>query len=288
MLLKMTKVHLKVLFFVLTLFSFSGQRAEASRFVIPEDDNVLKIINSVKSADYVIPREDIKVLVWNMYKAGKDSWAEDYKKLSRGMDILLLQEIITVPKMLQTLTNDQRSYFLATSFMDKKRNLARTGTATASTFKPVRVGWQRSKYREPIIRTPKMITIAEYDLSGTDDNLLTLNIHAINFVSTRKLKHMIEAALIEARKHNGPVIFGGDFNTWSKKKLKMMYDLMAFYGFKDVTFPTINRKGEDGRMKTFGNILDHVFVRGLKVKKSKVYASVEGSDHKAMEVHLSY
>jgi endonuclease/exonuclease/phosphatase (EEP) superfamily protein YafD len=288
MLLKMTRVHFKVLLFVITLISFAPKGVEASRFVIPDDNNVLKVINKdTKSMDFVIPRDDIKVLVWNMYKAGKDSWAQDYKKLSRGVDILLLQEILTVPKMMQTISKDQRTYFLATSFMDKKRNLARTGTATASTFEPVRVGWQRSKYREPIIRTPKMVTIAEYDLEGTDDNLLTLNIHAINFVSTRKLKHMIEAGLIEARKHRGPVIFGGDFNTWSKKKLKMMYDLMAFYGFKDVKFPRL-AQGDDGRMKTFGNILDHVFVRGLKVKKSKVYASIEGSDHKAMEVHLSY
>lgn len=288
MLLTMTRNRLGLFLILLAFVSVSSKQAQASRFVIPDDNDVLKVINQRDSLDYVIPRDDIKILVWNMYKAGKKSWATDYRKLIKGIDILMLQEVFTAPYMMNVLKEDERrSYFLATSFKDKKRNFARTGTATASSFEPVRVGWQRSKYREPVIRTPKMVSIAEYDLAGTEDNLLTLNIHAINFVSTRKLKHMIEAGLIEARKHKGPVIFGGDFNTWSKKKLRMMYDLMAYYGFEDVAFPRL-KTGDDGRMKTFGNILDHVFVRGLKVKKSKVYASVEGSDHKAMEVHFSY
>ncbi len=273
--------------FLLLFFTLAPQEAKAWRFVIPKDNDVLKVLNDSESLDSVIPRDDIKVLIWNMYKAGKDSWATDYKKLIKGMDVLLLQEIFTVPKMNKVLLDDEeRQYFLATSFKDKKENLARTGTATASRFRPVKVGWQRSYYREPIIRTPKMVSVAEYDLAGTDKNLLTLNIHAINFVSTRKLRHQVVAALELAKKHDGPVVFGGDFNTWSKKKLRMLAGEMHRYNFTEVKFPRLGK--DDGRMKTFGNVLDHVFVRDLRIKKSKVYANIEGSDHKAMEVHLAY
>lgn len=285
---KIRQIFLALFFITISL---APQNAQAwGRFIIPGDNDVLKVINQTEktaSLESVVPRDDIKVLVWNMYKAGKDSWASDYRKLIKNVDILMLQEIFTVPKMIHEIRRDTgRLYFLATSFKDKKKNLARTGTATASRFSPVSVGWQRSRYREPIIRTPKMVSIAEYDLSGTDDNLLTLNIHAINFVSTRKLKHMIVTALERAAKHRGPVVFAGDFNTWSKRKLRMMYREMNRYNFKEVRFPRLGK--DDGRMKTFGNILDHVFVRDLKVKKAKVYANIEGSDHKAMEVHFVY
>ncbi|MCF8059486.1 MAG: endonuclease/exonuclease/phosphatase family protein [Bacteriovoracaceae bacterium] len=271
--------------FVAILFAvfLSSHNIEASRFLIPKDNNVIEVINQVESIDYIIPRDDIKVFVWNMYKGGKETWPEDFKRLIHGKDILLLQEVLTVPQMTQEIMKDVgRTYYLATSFIDKKRNFARTGVATASQYEPVRVGWQRSYYREPVIKTPKMVGVVEYDLSGTDKNLLTLNIHAINFVSTRKLKHMVKAALDEASRHDGPVVFGGDFNTWSKKKLRMLSSLMSSYGYKEVAF------SQDGRMKTFGNILDHIYVRDLKVKKSVVYNSVEGSDHKAMEVHLAF
>lgn len=283
-----TKIRQIILALLFITISLAPQDARAwGRFIIPGDSDVLKVINQTESLEQVIPRDDIKVLVWNMYKAGKDSWATDYRKLIKNVDILMLQEIFTVPKMIHEIQKDTgRQYFLATSFKDKKNNLARTGTGTASRFTPVSIGWQRSRYREPIIRTPKMVSIAEYDLSGTDENLLTLNIHAINFVSTRKLKHMVVTALERAAKHNGPVIFAGDFNTWSKRKLRMLYQEMSRFNFKEVQFPKIGK--DDGRMRTFGNILDHVFVRDLKVKKSKVYADIEGSDHKAMEVHLVY
>jgi endonuclease/exonuclease/phosphatase (EEP) superfamily protein YafD len=274
------KLNFWAIFFVTLLSSYD---VRAGRFLIPQDNNVIAVLNRVESLEYIIPRDDINVFVWNMYKGGKDTWSKDFKTLIKDKDILLLQEVLTVPQMTKEIMKDSaRTYYIATSFIDKKRNFARTGVATASQFEPVRVGWQRSHYREPIIKTPKMVGVVEYDLTGTDKNLLTLNIHAINFVSTRKLKHMVKAALDEASRHDGPVVFGGDFNTWSKKKLRMLSSLMKSYRYKAVSF------AKDGRMRTFGNILDHVFIRDLKVKKSIVYNAIEGSDHKAMEVHLAF
>jgi len=51
---------------------------------------------------------------------------------------------------------------------------------------------------------------------------------------------------------------------------------------KEVTF------ANDGRMKAFGNTLDHVFVRDLKIIKSKVFNKIEGSDHKAMYIEAAF
>lgn len=135
MLLTMTRNRLGLFLILLAFVSVSSKQAQASRFVIPDDNDVLKVINQNDSLDYVIQRDDIKILVWNMYKAGKKSWATDYRKLIKGIDILMLQEVFTAPDMMNVLKEDEsRSYFLATSFKDKKRNFARTGTATASSF----------------------------------------------------------------------------------------------------------------------------------------------------------
>jgi endonuclease/exonuclease/phosphatase (EEP) superfamily protein YafD len=256
--------------------------ANAKRFTIPKDSDVLYRLNSTRKEQAIAP-EKIKILVWNMYKGAKESWAPDFLKITKDVDILMLQEILTSPKMLKVIKEDsERSYFLATSFFDKRSGNARSGVATASKFAPTKVGWQRSKYREPLVRTPKMTGITRFDLRGTSKDLLTVNIHAINFVSTRKLEHMIHQGLKAIASHSGPAIFAGDFNTWSKKKLRMMRRLMKKYSMKEVSF------ANDGRMKTFGNTLDHVFVRDLKITKSKVYNDIEGSDHKAMYIEAAF
>jgi endonuclease/exonuclease/phosphatase (EEP) superfamily protein YafD len=267
--------------FFLALFLLPSQ-VEARRFNIPPDSEVMVKFNKGKNIP-AIPRNDIKVLVWNMYKAGKDSWHVDYPKVIKGMDILLLQEFFTNKRMMEVIQKDtDRDYYLSTSFKDKKHGMARTGVATASQYEATGYGWQRSYYREPIIRTPKMTGVTVFDLAGTDKDLLTLNIHAVNFVSTRKLKHMVYEGIKAANKHDGPVVFAGDFNTWSNKKQRMLFKMMKDHGFQNVGFKP------DTRMRTFGNILDFVFIRDLKLKYSKVYGDIEGSDHKAMEVHLSY
>ena len=278
----MSLKKLLVLPFITAVVVFMTVDASAKRFTIPKDSDVLLRINPNRKAQAIAP-ESIKILIWNIYKGGKDSWASDYRKISKGMDILMLQEVITDSKMMRGIKEDnERTYFLATSFFDKKSGNARSGVATASSYSPVKVAWQRSKYREPLVKTPKMTGLTSFDLSGTSKNLLTVNIHAINFVSSRKLEHMIHAGLKVISAHEGPAIFAGDFNTWSEKKLKMMRRLMAKYSMKEVTF------ANDGRMKAFGNTLDHVFVRDLKIIKSTVFNKIEGSDHKAMYIEAAF
>ena len=49
-------------------------------------------------------------------------------------------------------------------------------------------------------------------------------------------------------------------------------------GLTEVTF------ANDQRMRTFGKILDHVLIKKLSVKSSRVYGEIDGSDHKALEV----
>ena len=268
----------KLLFLAVTLIFALPHTTEAKRYVIPKDTDVMVQLNQAQSNE--LDGDNLNIFVWNMYKGAKENWTRDFKKITGEADVLLLQEIYLDPKMKLAFMDDFRKYHLATSFYDTKNSNVPSGVGTASTVKPVRSFWQRSHYREPIIRTPKMVIFNEYDLKDHDQNLMTANIHAINFVSTRKLKHMLGQAARVLKEHNGPVVFGGDFNTWSKRKIRAMRDILKKAGLKEISFQ------KDSRMKTFGNVLDYVWVRGFEVVKSKVYGNINGSDHKAMEVVL--
>ena len=260
---------------------FISTQTHAKRYIPAKDSEVEYTINRAHADEYTIDKEKIKILVWNLYKGEKDSFVKDYKKLTAGKDILLLQEGITNKRMKPVLEADtERTYHVATSFFDSEDGWARSGTATASRYRAMEVKWQRSRHHEPMVKTPKMISIAKFDLEATDEDLLTLSIHGVNFVSAAKLEDQIQQAALLISRHKGPVVFGGDFNTWSKKKLNVMRTTLSRIGLKEVPFGA-------GRMETFGKPLDHVFIKGLKLNSSKVHKDVEGSDHKALEVEVS-
>ena len=256
--------------------------AQAKRYIPAKDDEVEYTLNRGRARHYTISKNRIKVLVWNLFKGDKDSFATDYRSLSRGQDILLLQEVYTDTRMKTVFALDvERTYHIATSFFDSDEDWARSGAATASKYRPLEVKWQRSRYNEPMLKTPKMISIAKFDVAGTSKDLLTLSIHGVNFVGADKLKDQIAQAAKVIATHQGPVIFGGDFNTWSDKKLQAMRTTLKAVGLEEVPF-------ESGRMETLGKPLDHVWIKGLKLHGSKVYKEIKGSDHKALEVDVSF
>lgn len=264
----------------ITVVSLTSQSAEAKRFEIPSDDEVLIEINGSQKRNALNP-ENINLFVWNMYKGDKPNWKRDFLALSRNRDVLMLQEVYLDYQMSSVLfEDDSYTYHLATSFIDTWNRNSPTGVATASPVAPQHSYWVRSIDREPIIKTPKMLMIAEYPIAGSGETLLTVNIHAINFVSAKKLRNMLDQIEDAVRDHTGPVVVAGDFNTWSKKKTKYLKDMAKHLGLSEVQFP------HDQRMKTFGKVLDYILIKRLDVKHSRVYGEIEGSDHKAMEVLL--
>jgi endonuclease/exonuclease/phosphatase (EEP) superfamily protein YafD len=258
--------------------SFSAP-AFAKRYVVPHDDQVLIEINAGEQRG--LSPDNINVLVWNMYKGDKKTWERDFRSLSRGRDIMLLQEIYLDYQMSHVFyEQEEYGHKMATSFIDTKKRNSPSGVSTASRVEPADYFWVRSLDREPLIKTPKMLMFAEYPIEGHDKNVMTVNIHAINFVSAAKLGNMLGQIEDVLKDHDGPIILGGDFNTWSDKKTKLLMNMAKRLGLTEVTFP------DDGRMRTFGRILDYVFVRDFDVIRSKVYGDIAGSDHKALEVEL--
>ena len=254
--------------------------AWGQRYELPAHEDILIQINAPRH-EQLNPGQ-INVLVWNMQKGARDSWVDDYQQLSRDKDILLLQEVLLDDNMGDVLDeHNDYAYHVAASFKDTWEDHIVTGVATASIARPLSSSYLRSFYREPVIATPKMAIIAEYSLAGTDQTLLTANIHAINFVSKEKHQHMLSQLEALLAGHHGPVILAGDFNTWTEEKTQTLRQMVQRLGLNEVSFH------EDHRTRIFGDALDWVFAKGLSVESSKIHGSVTGSDHKPLEVAFS-
>lgn len=243
---------------------------------IPKHKDVMTSIGEPNRAD--LNPDSIRVLVWNMYKGQNETWKKNYEFLAHNRDILMLQEMYLDEKMKDTFEADvDHEYHTATSFIYREGNI-RTGVATAGKVAPSSIFYQQSKIREPGINTPKMALFALYPVAGSEKDLMTINIHAINFVSTTGLARQIKDIEEVMRKHDGPIIFAGDFNTWSKGKQRFIRLMASRHDLIEVKFKN------DTRMRTFGNVIDYVFYRGLTLKKERVWGELNGADHKAMEV----
>lgn len=256
-----------------------GCNASASRFIIPDDKDVMIEFPSEQTREYLNPSQ-INLLVWNIYKGDMAAFKKEYAKFIQGQDLLLIQEaFLTQDYLAQLKAHPQFESYFATSWIDGKNQMTPTGVLTASRARAIESSWQRSFYREPFVNTPKMVLFTKYLLEGSDTTLLVGNIHGINFVSTKKFEHMLKEATRLLAGHAGPIVFAGDFNTHLKARGRLMRTLLTELGLQQLAFQP------DQRVKFLGSYIDHIWIRGLEAIQSSAPAC-KGSDHNPMFVQL--
>jgi endonuclease/exonuclease/phosphatase (EEP) superfamily protein YafD len=131
------------------------------------------------------------------------------------------------------------------------------------------------------LRTPKATSIAAFALSGRDETLLVVNLHAVNFsFGLSDYKHQFHQVGRLLQGHEGPVILAGDFNTWHKRRMQVVDSLAESLDLQPVTFD------DDTRMRFFGSALDHIYVRQLQLVNAET-ATVYTSDHNPLVAVLS-
>ena len=203
--------------------------------------------------------------------AGRPSrLVSEFAELARLSDLIFLQEAVPLKK---TQTVIEQSLFEA-FVRGYVQNEVETGVLSLART-PHLVQCQLLA-TEPWLRTPKATSVTLYPLAESDNTLLTVNLHAVNFgFGVKAYRGQLDKAAELIRSHEGPVIFGGDLNTWSDRRQGVLDSLAAELGLIPVPF------SPDHRTTQFGKPLDHLFVRGLAWQSTKTI-EVSTSDHNPM------
>jgi len=219
--------------------------------------------------------EAIRILTWNIHKEGDAGWDEDLDRYTRSNDVLLLQEVALLGSLRDILRRAGLSWVMASSFIYGSID---HGVLTATRTPPVATCTQR--FVEPLLQIPKSAIITWLPLKGTKRTLAVANVHAINFSLSLGTYQAQLAALADAlAEHDGPVVLGGDLNTWTKARAEVVRQVADRLNLVEITY------AEDGRTLFLGNQVDHLLVRGLDVVASRTMA-VKSSDHNPVEVLL--
>lgn len=240
---------------------------------------------SGQSYDVDFSPESIKVFIWNIKKSEMPTWKEEFLSIGQDKDLFIIQEAYR-----KDLFNETAAKFtdvrwdMGISFLYTLINNTPTGTMIGSKVRPTEVLIQHSQDLEPVVFTPKAITFAKYAIEKHQKELLVISVHGINFTSFGAFKRQMIQARDYIKKHDGPVLFAGDFNTWTNERTEFLERLVWRLGLKAVEFKNGNRRMV-GRFTN--NYLDHSFIRGLSVKNAEVLPDASGSDHKPLVLEVS-
>ena len=234
-----------------------------------------QLVGSSRSAQGELNSGDIRMVNWNIQKGGDPQWTTDLATFQGDPDLMVLQEAPLNSSAWDVVSADQ--YHSFSPGYRTSRSL--TGVMTVSAVKPLTQCNFVSV--EPWLRSPKATVITEYGLTDTDQTLVVVNIHAMNFTfGAHDFRMQIKRALSVLNNHAGPILLSGDFNTWSGKRSETLNEMTDSLGLKKLGYD------EDHRKRFLGQPLDHIYIRGLKVLEATT-RKVDSSDHSPMSARLS-
>lgn len=222
----------------------------------------------------VLDSGSINVVNWNIQKGRNTEWVSELSAIGAQPDLLILQEASVKTKIWRDLVPGHHPSFAEGFGPD----WSPSGVMTVSAAEPLTEC--ELVAHEPWFGTRKATLITEYALSGTDQTLLVVNIHGINFaLGISDLEKQFAQARAVIEEHDGPVVFSGDFNTWRSQRARVLAEMLEALGLAALDFDVDHRK------RFFGWALDHIYVRGLHSEHATTLES-DASDHNPMTVHL--
>jgi endonuclease/exonuclease/phosphatase (EEP) superfamily protein YafD len=233
-----------------------------------------RLVGPNSRTDGELDSSHIHIVNWNIRKGSDPKWSHDLSNHHALPDLYVFQEAPLLSDVWNETTAEQHHAF-APGFRTRR---SQTGVMTISTTTPLTQCNLMAS--EPWFRTPKATVITEYGLSGTDETLLVVNVHAINFTfGLRAFTDQINQAMTVMKEHDGPIFLSGDFNTWRGRRTEVLREMTSGLDLQMLSF------ADDHRKRFLGSPLDHIFTRGLEVLDATTTA-VESSDHNPMSVSL--
>lgn len=242
---------------------------------VPKEDRLLNS-GADGSARGTLDPASLRVLSWNIHKATDADLPDDLARQAKANDVLLLQEAVPSQPVLDALKQAGHVWQMVGAF--SVRGVDRGVLVTA---RVAPVDQKALRTFEPLLPLPKSAIITHYRLLGRRETLVVANLHGINFsLGTGRFQEQLEDVAGDLMHHRGPIIFGGDFNTWSRKRHEVLHEVMQRLGLVDV------EPVPDERRVAFGRHLDHLFVRGFTIVEAST-THVKSSDHNPILVRLS-
>jgi endonuclease/exonuclease/phosphatase (EEP) superfamily protein YafD len=230
---------------------------------------------SFGSAMHALDPGSVRLLSWNIHKESDPGWESDLDRYAAENDLLLLQEAVLNAPMREVLKRQGHCWQMVGAFAIG--GLER-GVLVAAKTAPVSA--RALRVYEPLFPLPKSAIVTRYQLIGSRKKLAVANLHGINFsLGVRRFREQIEEVANELSQHDGPVIFGGDFNTWSRKRHGVLGEAAKRLSLVEVVL------NPDDRRTAFGRHLDHLFIRGFSVLDARS-PGVKSSDHNPILVRL--
>jgi endonuclease/exonuclease/phosphatase (EEP) superfamily protein YafD len=214
----------------------------------------------------------MKFAIWNLWKgSGGLKFQEEFKALVAASDLALTQEALLTHEMItcSAIAGYQAVHGATYRRMDGCRDGVMTLCSAELAKAPERV---ISGTAEPFLKTTKASLLTYYRYgSAVHETLAVANLHStlMRRPSTAGLE--IRRVIERLEEHDGPVIFAGDFNTFSKVYLREIIRALKILNIEHVEI-LLDPRTRIGK-------LDQVFVRGIKINQILVDVSFKQSDH---------
>ena len=248
-------------------------RTDANTVRSCEPDLLGRSPATIKSTLSALDPDGFNLMNWNMLKGRRQGWRKDFVRLSQESDVILLQEAYLSDELRTILSSTKSNWNLATSVRYWGKE---SGVLTASEITAEVICIHR--FDEPLLNTPKTSLFTRFSILTQQPYLVIVNVHAVNITmdTASYQKYWQELEMILAS-HDGPLIVAGDFNTWNAERLAIVAMAARRLKLQPVRFEP------DRRSRFFGQVVDHVYYRGL-VPSNAVVHEIATSDHNPIQV----
>ncbi len=211
------------------------------------------------------------LICWNIHK---ENLQPDFKSKLHELlhthpsDFLLFQEY----KMSKHQSHDLSAYsFAMAANIETRRYIYGLMTASYCGFDTKHIALTHQ--REFLISTRKSTLLTSHSFSN-GERFHLLNMHGINFVSSRAFSKELEKIKSILSSCSGALVVSGDFNNWSKKRIKTLEEFQTELALHKAVI-------EQGHhiKHVFSKPIDHIFYRGLKLIKAEAIDTKSISDH---------
>ncbi len=238
-----------------------AERPQDISYLCSSQKNQLSFNQNIQTLN----KNTLTVLSWNSHKLEDTQFFIDLKKLSQTSDLIFLQEAMHSSGWQKAFSSHMPfDWSFHKSFCQGKQA---TGVMTGSRFPQISPRTLTTTGVEPVSFTPKVSSVSF--ILFQNKKVMLINTHALNFNSGTDFEDQIDQLIEMISQTDLPVIWAGDFNTWSAGRRSYLFNQAISQGL-DPLIPSQNSRSKK---------LDHVLVRGFQSIKTKVLYQFKSSDH---------